>query len=145
MAWMKWVLIGPRHHLWMYDGSSLAKLLHEAGFADVVIMPPGETNIADPGDLDPCTRAPCTRGCRRSFERTAMAGPDEISLLTTGAYPSAGPGDRFSFARSASTIISISSRKPTVGCQPSFSWALVASPTKTVTSAGRKKRLSCTT
>ena len=27
MAWMKWVLVGPRHHLWMYDGDSLAKLL----------------------------------------------------------------------------------------------------------------------
>jgi hypothetical protein len=52
MAWMKWVLIGPRHHLWMYDGNSLAKLMHEAGFADVAIMPAGKTNIADPGDLD---------------------------------------------------------------------------------------------
>jgi hypothetical protein len=52
IARMKWVLIGPRHHLWMYDGDSLAKLLHEAGFADVAIMPPGKTNIADPGDLD---------------------------------------------------------------------------------------------
>lgn len=52
IARMKWVLVGPRHHLWMYDGDSLAKLLHEAGFADVAIMPPGKTNIADPGDLD---------------------------------------------------------------------------------------------
>ena len=52
IAWMKWVLIGPRHHLWMYDGDSLAKLLREAGFADVAIMPPGKTNIAEPGDLD---------------------------------------------------------------------------------------------
>jgi predicted SAM-dependent methyltransferase len=51
-AWMKWVLVGPRHHLWMYDGDSLSKLLREAGFADVAIMPPGKTNIADPGDLD---------------------------------------------------------------------------------------------
>ena len=52
MAWMKWVLVGPRHHLWMYDGDSLAKLLREAGFVDVAIMPPGKTNIADPGDLN---------------------------------------------------------------------------------------------
>jgi len=52
MAWMKWILVGPRHHLWMYDGDSLAKLLREAGFADVAIMPPGKTNIEDPGDLD---------------------------------------------------------------------------------------------
>lgn len=52
MGWMKWLLVGPRHHLWMYDGDSLANLLREAGFADVIIMPPGKTNIADPGDLD---------------------------------------------------------------------------------------------
>jgi predicted SAM-dependent methyltransferase len=45
-------LIGPRHHLWMYDGRSLSKLLHEAGFADVCVMPQGETNISDPGCLD---------------------------------------------------------------------------------------------
>ena len=57
IAWMKWVLIGPRHHLWMYDGGSLTKLLHNAGFADVAIMPPGKTNIADPGDLDLKERA----------------------------------------------------------------------------------------
>jgi SAM-dependent methyltransferase len=52
VAWMKWVLVGPRHHLWMYDGDSLAKLLRDARFADVAIMPPGKTNIADPGALD---------------------------------------------------------------------------------------------
>jgi len=57
MAWTKWVLAGPRHHLWMYDGDSLAKLLREAGFTDVAIMPPGKTNIADPGDLDLKERA----------------------------------------------------------------------------------------
>jgi len=45
-------LIGPRHHLWMYDGRSLSKLLHEAGFTDVCVMPPGKTNISDPGLLD---------------------------------------------------------------------------------------------
>jgi predicted SAM-dependent methyltransferase len=56
-AWMKWVLVGPRHHLWMYDGDSLARLLHEAGFADVAVMPPGQTTIADPGDLDLAERA----------------------------------------------------------------------------------------
>ncbi|MGH3205251.1 MAG: class I SAM-dependent methyltransferase [Streptosporangiaceae bacterium] len=57
MAWMKWVLVGPRHHLWMYDGDSLARLLHEAGFAEVAIMPPGQTTMADPGALDLAERA----------------------------------------------------------------------------------------
>jgi predicted SAM-dependent methyltransferase len=56
-AWMKWVLVGPRHHLWMYDGDSLARLLREAGFADVAVMPPGQTIMADPGDLDLAERA----------------------------------------------------------------------------------------
>ena len=46
------MLIGPRHHLWMYDGESLARLLREAGFADVAVEPPGVTRIVDPGGLD---------------------------------------------------------------------------------------------
>lgn len=45
-------LIGPRNHLWMYDGRSLSNLMCEAGFASVTIMPPGKTNIMDPGSLD---------------------------------------------------------------------------------------------
>ena len=56
-AWTKWALVGPRHHLWMYDGDSLAKLLEEAGFADVTVLPPGKTTIEDPGDLDLAERA----------------------------------------------------------------------------------------
>jgi SAM-dependent methyltransferase len=48
----KWALVGPRHHLWMYDGESLSGLLRDAGFADVAIMPPGKTYIPDPGVLD---------------------------------------------------------------------------------------------
>jgi crotonobetainyl-CoA:carnitine CoA-transferase CaiB-like acyl-CoA transferase len=36
----------------MYDGRSLSKLLCDAGFAAVSIMPPGKTNITDPGGLD---------------------------------------------------------------------------------------------
>jgi SAM-dependent methyltransferase len=45
-------LVGPRQHLWMYDGRSLSKLVREAGFCDVSVMAPGRTNIADPGSLD---------------------------------------------------------------------------------------------
>jgi SAM-dependent methyltransferase len=43
---------GPRHHLWMYDGPSLIRLLCRTGFADVAVAPPGETRITDPGSLD---------------------------------------------------------------------------------------------
>jgi hypothetical protein len=54
---VKWALVGPRHHLWMYDGSSLTRLLTEAGFADAATVPPGSTRIAEPGQLDLLERA----------------------------------------------------------------------------------------
>jgi hypothetical protein len=50
-------VIGPRNHLWMYDGASLSKLLRQAGFAEVTVLAPGETAIADPGGLDLKERA----------------------------------------------------------------------------------------
>jgi SAM-dependent methyltransferase len=48
----RWALVGPRHHLWMYDGESLSRLLRAAGFEDPAVMPPGLTRIAGPGKLD---------------------------------------------------------------------------------------------
>jgi SAM-dependent methyltransferase len=51
-GWAKWTMVGPRHHLWMYDGESLARLLRESGFADVSVMPAGSTRIDGPGQLD---------------------------------------------------------------------------------------------
>ena len=56
-GWLKWALVGPRHHLWMYDGDSLSRLLHDAGFVDVTVVPPGSTKIAEPGELDLWERA----------------------------------------------------------------------------------------
>jgi SAM-dependent methyltransferase len=56
-AWAKWVLVGPRHHLWMYDGDSLLRLLREAGFEDAAVMPPGSTRISEPGQLDLAERS----------------------------------------------------------------------------------------
>lgn len=49
---LRQVIAGDRHHLWMYDGRSLCRLLEEAGFLDPQTMPAGETRIADPGSLD---------------------------------------------------------------------------------------------
>lgn len=46
------VILGNRHHLWMYDGRSLADLLMMNGFVDAQIMPSGQTNIKDYGFLD---------------------------------------------------------------------------------------------
>jgi SAM-dependent methyltransferase len=56
-AWAKWTLVGPRHHLWMYDGESLATMLSEAGFEDAAVVPPGSTRIPEPGRLDLRERA----------------------------------------------------------------------------------------
>lgn len=49
---IKAAIVGPRHHLWMYDGRSLSGLLDAAGFVDVVVQEPGRTMIADPDPLD---------------------------------------------------------------------------------------------
>jgi SAM-dependent methyltransferase len=56
-GWARWILVGPRHHLWMYDGASLTRLLSEAGFADAAVLAPGKTRIEDPGELDLQERA----------------------------------------------------------------------------------------
>jgi ubiquinone/menaquinone biosynthesis C-methylase UbiE len=49
---VRWAVVGPRHHMWMYDGPSLSELISSAGFASVTIMPPGKTSITNPGSLD---------------------------------------------------------------------------------------------
>ena len=41
-----------RNHRWMYDGSSLARLVTEAGFRDAKVLAAGETTIPDPGALN---------------------------------------------------------------------------------------------
>jgi len=56
-GWTRWTLVGPRHHLWMYDGESLTRLLREAGFRDAAVIRPGSTRIAEPGQLDLTERA----------------------------------------------------------------------------------------
>jgi Uncharacterized protein conserved in bacteria len=49
---LKMLLLGTRGHLWMYDGNSLRMRLKEAGFADITILPAGETTIPIPGALN---------------------------------------------------------------------------------------------
>jgi SAM-dependent methyltransferase len=56
-GWARWAVVGPRHHLWMYDGASLSGLLRRAGFAEATVLAPGETAIVDPGGLDLKERA----------------------------------------------------------------------------------------
>jgi predicted SAM-dependent methyltransferase len=50
------LLVGTRHHQWMYDGVSLCKLLTESGFAGAQCLDPGRTKIANHEPLDLCER-----------------------------------------------------------------------------------------
>lgn len=116
----RWALVGPRHHLWMYDGDSLLRLLAEAGFADGVILPPGSTKIAGPGQLDLHERAkesvyaeavrplhacrPRTAQHRHAGRQVRLGAPRELRAARPrpaarcplpGAEPAApSPGDR---------------------------------------------------
>ena len=55
---LTYMVVGDRHHQWMYDGPSLCGLIASAGFVDVREMPAGETGIPDPGPLDLRERSP---------------------------------------------------------------------------------------
>jgi predicted SAM-dependent methyltransferase len=54
---LRLLMIGSRHHLWMYDGRSLCRLLTSCGFVEALPMRPGSTGIAEPGALDLSERA----------------------------------------------------------------------------------------
>lgn len=49
---LKYLIIGDRHHLWMYDASSIRSLLLEIGFEAPEVVDPGETTIPNPGNLN---------------------------------------------------------------------------------------------
>jgi predicted SAM-dependent methyltransferase len=55
---LKLLMVGTRHHQWMYDGKSLSRLLEKHGFIDPKILPPGQTTITDPGSLNLYEREP---------------------------------------------------------------------------------------
>ena len=55
---LNYFLVGDRHHLWMYDGNSLCKLLLAAGFQNPQVMESGTTTIRDPGTLNLREREP---------------------------------------------------------------------------------------
>jgi SAM-dependent methyltransferase len=95
----RWALVGPRHHLWMYDGESLLQLLAEAGFADGVILPPGSTKIAAPGQLDlheRATESVYAEAVRPLHERRPRAaqhrhGSRQVCLAAPRELPAARP------------------------------------------------------
>jgi 2-polyprenyl-3-methyl-5-hydroxy-6-metoxy-1,4-benzoquinol methylase len=43
---------GPRHHLWLYDETSLCALLERHGFHDATALKPGRTTLQQPGALN---------------------------------------------------------------------------------------------
>ena len=51
------LFVGTRHHQWMYDGLSLARLLLDHGFCEPRVMKAGETTIDNPHELDLYERA----------------------------------------------------------------------------------------
>ncbi len=51
------IVVGARHHHWMYDGSSLSKLLEKHGFVNSRILQAGETHIENYELLDLFERA----------------------------------------------------------------------------------------
>lgn len=54
---LKYLVIGERHHLWMYDGPSVCRLLSVHGFREPRILASGSTLIPNPGGLDLYERA----------------------------------------------------------------------------------------
>jgi len=49
---LKLIIVGFRHHQWMYDGESLSKLLLKVGFSKVLVLEPGETIIKEHDGLN---------------------------------------------------------------------------------------------
>lgn len=49
---LRLLLMGGRHHHWMYDGESLSRALIKSGFHDPRVLEPGQTTIPNPGELN---------------------------------------------------------------------------------------------
>ena len=54
---IRFLIIGTRHHHWMYDGPSLCRLLTMHKFESPIILQPGSTTIPNPGELNLNERA----------------------------------------------------------------------------------------
>lgn len=49
---LRLLLVGTRHHQWMYDGNSLSRLLQKHGFVKAEVLPAGQTRIHGHEPLD---------------------------------------------------------------------------------------------
>jgi hypothetical protein len=63
----------------LYDGPSLERLLSSAGFVDAETLPPGKTNVPDPGALDLSERDDVAAACATQDHQ--MARTDEATFL----------------------------------------------------------------
>jgi len=54
---LKYLIVGGRHHLWMYDGQSMCRLLSTLEFREPHVLEPGSTTIPTPGELNLYERA----------------------------------------------------------------------------------------
>lgn len=52
------LMVGDRHHQWMYDGPYLVKILVSLGYEQVAQLEAGLTRIKDPGQLNLSERSP---------------------------------------------------------------------------------------
>lgn len=57
LAKLRYLVLGSRHHAWMYDGRSLVAALERAGFESPQTLASGTTTLEDPGALDLSERA----------------------------------------------------------------------------------------
>lgn len=57
VAKLRYLVLGSRHHAWMYDARSLVAALERAGFESARTLDAGATTIEDPGALDLSERA----------------------------------------------------------------------------------------
>ena len=57
LAKLRYLVLGSRHHAWMYDARSLIAALERAGFESARTLDAGTTTIDDPGALDLSERA----------------------------------------------------------------------------------------
>ena len=52
MQRLRILIVGTRHHKWMYDGPSIVRLLSSMGFKEPRLLPAGTTMIPKPGELN---------------------------------------------------------------------------------------------
>ena len=72
---LRLLLVGTRHHQWMYDGNSLSCLLQRHGFMKVSVMPGGQTKISNHESFDLIERV--SESVYVEAEKEPEPGPDE--------------------------------------------------------------------